>query len=82
MNTIGAITVVVALLGFWNAANTQATRLAKSIDTVGRDAQSTRDAVMELTGKVDNLTSSAARNVDFNRQLDERVRALELRVGR
>ena len=81
-----ALTVVGAVLAFWAAANQQSERLADSVEDVrgsvsdvGRAAQSTRDAVMVLSGKVDALTGTSSRNATYFEKLDERVRALELR---
>lgn len=89
VNIGSALAVVGAVLTFWVAADQQSSRLASQIDDV-RDSvadgvranQSTRDAVMKLTGKVDSVFSSTERNVQYLEKLDERLRALETRAPR
>lgn len=81
-----ALAVVGAVFAFWSALDRQSERMSDSVDAVHvsvsdveRTSQSTRDAVMTLSGKVDALAGSATRNIQYLEKLDERVRTLEMR---
>tara|TARA_R110000782_G_scaffold259110_2_gene349337 strand:+ start:52919 stop:53212 length:294 start_codon:yes stop_codon:yes gene_type:complete len=89
VNIGSAVAVVAAVLTFWVAANQQSSRLADSVEDVrssvsevSRAAQGTRDAVMLLSGKVEQLASSTDRNMRYLETLDERLRAIETRAGK